>query len=85
MDMISKSIKNLNRRRWSLDLQIPHSRRMEKAAPTHRTKVRGSMDPFRTTIPRCKQRRVMRRRRKKLGSGEFHKIPSYNTDECPSK
>jgi hypothetical protein len=68
--MLSKSSRNLNRRSESLDLQIPHRRSREKEAPTHRTKDRERMDPLRKPIsPSHKQRRVMRRQRKTLGSG----------------
>jgi hypothetical protein len=43
------------------------------------------MDPLRTTIPSHKQRKVMRRQRKTLGSGVNSISPWHNTDECHSK
>jgi hypothetical protein len=64
-----KSSINLNKRSGSLDLQIPHSRRREKADPAHITKDKERMNPLRTTRTGHKKIRVMRRRRKTMGSG----------------
>jgi hypothetical protein len=50
-----------------------------KATPTHMARDREKMDTLRTTIPRCNTRREMKRRK------EYRKIPSHNTEECPSK
>jgi hypothetical protein len=69
IDMFSQSSINLNRRSESLDLQIPHSRSREKVAPTHRKKDGTRMEPLKKRSPSHKQIRVMKRRRKTLGSG----------------
>jgi hypothetical protein len=84
--MLSRSSINLRRRGESLDLQTPHSRSREKAAPTHKTRDRENMATLRTTSPSHNTRRVMRISKKDTGKWcEYHKIPWHNTEECHSK
>jgi hypothetical protein len=60
--MLLKSSRNLNRRRGSLDLQIPHRRSREKAAPTQKIKVDKEMiNPISKNGLSHKQIKAMRR------------------------
>jgi hypothetical protein len=68
-NMSSKLSRSSNKRRGDLGLGTPHNKIQERAAPTHRKKDRAKMDSIRTTSPRCKQRRTLKRQRKIPGSG----------------
>jgi hypothetical protein len=61
--------KKLSRRDKSLDLQTPHSRSREKAAPTHTARDREKMASLKTTNPSRITRREMRRQRRTRGNG----------------
>jgi hypothetical protein len=61
IDTLSRSSRNLSRKGESLDLQTPHSRSREKAAPTHTTRDQVEMISLRTTSPSRNTRREMRR------------------------
>jgi hypothetical protein len=69
IDTLSRSSINLSRRGESLDLQTPHSRSREKAAPTHTARDREKMATLRTTSPSHNTRREMRRRRRTRENG----------------
>jgi hypothetical protein len=69
IDTLSRSSRNLSRNDESLDLQTPHSRSREKAAPTHTTRDQVEMVTLRTTSPSCNTRREMRRRRRTWENG----------------
>jgi hypothetical protein len=58
IDMTSKSSRSSNKRCDNLGLGTPHKKSQERAAPTHRTKDRETMDSIRTTSPNRKQRRT---------------------------
>ena len=76
-DMLSKINKNSSKGiSESLDLQMHHSRKQEKVAPTCRPKDKENITNLLTTYLSPKLRRVMERWRKTLGSGEiFIKYP----------
>jgi hypothetical protein len=69
IDMLSISSRNLSRRGKSLDMKNPHSRRKEKADPTHKTRDRENMATLRTTSPSHNTRRVMRSQRRTRENG----------------
>jgi hypothetical protein len=69
IDTLSRSSRNLSRKGESLDLQTPHSRSREKAAPTHTTRDQVEMVSLRTTSPSHNTRRAMRRRRRTRENG----------------
>ena len=70
--MLSKSNKNSSRGiSGSLYLQMPHNKRWEKVAQTHRPKDQENITILQTTHLSPKLRRVMEKHRKTLGNGVF--------------
>jgi hypothetical protein len=68
--MVSKSSINLSSRiSRSSGLKILNDKSMVKETLTHRTMDRERKSNLKTTIPRCKKRRVTGRRRRTLESG----------------
>jgi hypothetical protein len=54
--MLSRSSRNLSRRGENLDMQTPHSRIMEKAAPTNKTRENRAVTKTRTADAETQRR-----------------------------